>query len=91
MSSAYNTTLPSPPSLPAHLTVRVVVMRVDGADMTEADFDAAQACFPLAGDDAGAIGKAKTAGKSRPRAKASATKPTKPSSKRAAARRPDGG
>ena len=79
MSSAYTTTLPTPSTLPPHLTARVVVMRSDGADMTDADFAAAKACFPAAGQDAGVFGNAKPAG----RAKAPAgTKARKPAAKR---------
>ena len=85
MSSAYTTTLPKPPKLPPHLTARVVVMRADGADMTDADFAAAEACFPAAGEDAGAIGNAKPEGKAKAHA---GTKARKPAPKRAAAKRP---
>lgn len=35
MSSAYTTTLPSPPKLLPHLTARVVVMRADGGSITD--------------------------------------------------------
>jgi len=79
VSSAYTTTLPSPSKLPPHLTARVVVMRTDGADMTDADFAAAEACFPAAGADAGVIGKTKPV---------AGTKPRKAPAKRAAAKRP---
>ncbi len=85
MSSAYTTTLPSPSKLPPHLTARVVVMRTDGTDMTDADFAAAEACFPAAGEDAGVIGKTKPEGKTK---FVAGTKPRKAPAKRAAAKRP---
>ncbi len=82
MSSAYTTTLPTPSKLPPHLTARVVVMRADGADMTDADFAAAEVCFPAVGVDAGVIGKTKPVAGSKPRkAPAKRTAAKQPTSK----------
>ena len=89
MATAYTTPIPTPPALPAHLRVHVLVMRDDGRDLTPEDIAAAQATYPVpvtADADAGVIGKTKPTGKAR--AKATATKPGKPATKRAAAKRP---
>jgi hypothetical protein len=95
MATTYTAVLPRPDGVPAPLLVRIVVMREDGKPLSREELEALVVAYPPHTEDArGTVDRAiarapsKTAGKAPAKPKATATKPGKPTTKRAAAKRP---
>lgn len=82
MANVYTVVIPRPAAIPASVEVRIVAGRPDGGDLTAEELEALRATYPSASP-----AEVRPAAKAK-RPKASATKPAKPSAKRAAARRP---
>lgn len=83
MASAYTVTVSPPSTLPAHLTVRVVVMREDSGDLTPEDIAAAKITYPAREEDARVIGTEKPPKTTGAKARRASSKTTR----RAAAKR----
>lgn len=96
MASTYTIVVPTPAGVPSHVEVFITAGRRDGKALTAADLAALRDAYPpptaegrKAVEQAIAAAPVEApAAKAKPHAKASATKPGKPATKRAAAKRP---
>ena len=87
MAVAYDIIIPRPDGVPASIVVRITAMREDGKPLSREELEALAKAYPPPDDETRtAVDAAIARAPSRP-SKGTSTKPRKPASKRAAAKR----